>query len=740
VQDSVLRQKVPVRTQFCGLLTVPRIIVCILAVPGFFLRRLVSEDTFARNAVNLDSVVTHKACLRLCQKSVTDKNFAKQVGGHGLCNTVKFELCEDSKTKVECKTPDQKWKESMDDHEYVAKCTFKVGVKFWKPYAVICMLVISITMIIEGVEAEVVLLGSCCILAALGVLTSSQALGGIGSSSVLGLAVLFPIASAMDETGFLDRAISVLLGQPDSLVCAIPRMMVPVALLSGFFNNTPIVAMLIPVVVSWSRRLQCHPGKLLMPLSYAAQLGGSITVMGSSTTMMAREAVSSYYEMALFSPAPTALPIAVLTTLVVALLSPTRLLQSSAREETDNEGDNDNKSVAAYEVRFCIQQGGALDGAALADVMAVLNRIPGVNSAERIEASSQTRTQGVSFLSDDGMLHHGAVIHCRANSEGIAALRRIRGLELATQKDSNMLGTGRRHRNLYECVVARHGLPSMQAYRLRNDLGLALVAVRRPGQDRAPWLAGCGEDVQQEDVVLVEADSRFLVEKSDGWSAAFTLLTPVRDSSPPRCGTDVDFVKAVFTCVGMLALVLATGLNILPLEIAAGILLLLLLAIKAVSLKEAYSSIKVNVLLVIVGASGMAAAMEKTGVAGFIAAKVMILVQPGGAFAVYAAVYFLSFFLSMWINNTATVAILAPMLVGMQESLPNAPVANFVFVMVMGAGSCFTSPLGYQTNMMVMPDGQYVFNDFLRFGIPVQLVHGLLTVFLVPLIVHIIGG
>jgi di/tricarboxylate transporter len=247
-------------------------------------------------------------------------------------------------------------------------------------------------------------------------------------------------------------------------------------------------------------------------------------------------------------------------------------------------------------------------------------------------------------------------------------------------------------------------------------------------------MAGIGGNVQLEDVLLVEADSRCLIEFADRWTTAFSLMTPIADSSPPRNTTTVDFHRAVFTSLGMVILVLVAGLNLMPLHIAAALFLIALILIKAITVEKALREVKVSVLLVIAGASGLASAMERTGIAALVAQKLMAVAMPGGTYAVYSAIYFLSFFLGMFVNNTATVAIIAPMLSEMQKKLPTEPIEAFVYIMLVGASACFGSPLGYQTNMMVVPEGKYTFGDFLRFGMPVQFLHGLLAVILIPLI------
>jgi di/tricarboxylate transporter len=601
---------------------------------------------------------------------------------------------------------------------------FDINPPLLHPYFVMGTTIFALLLIVQGVRSDVVLMAASCWLAILGVLDPIGAFKELCSSGILALVTLFPIARAMDETGFMDMAISKLLGQPTSLSVAVFRMMVPVSLLSGLMYNTPVVAMLLPVVVSWAKRLNFHPGKLLMGLSYAAQLGGSITLMGSGTTMMAKESVKNFYDMTFLSPAKVSIAVAVPTCLLVALLSPTSLLQSSAAKHGETE-DQENQSIRAkaYQIVFKVQSGGALDGTDPSSVIASLERLCGVISIE-------PHFESFRYLNT---LQGGTSLLCLATAKGAVALRRMRGLELACQHQVNMLGIRRRERNLYECVVSSTGLSNLHSAELRRDFGMALLASRRKGHP-SPWMAGNDSgNVQLEDVLLVEADPLCVVKNADRWTSAFALVTPVPHSSPPRNTTVVDYHRAVFTCVGMAMLVLLAGLNVLPLHLAGGIFLLSLILIKAITVEKALGEVKVGVILTIVGASGLASATEKTGVAALVADQLMELAMPGGKYAVYGTIYFLAFFLGMFINNTAVIAMMAPMLPEMQKGLPEEPISAFVYIMLLGAGSCFGSPFGYHTNMMVLPDGGYTFGDFLRFGLTIQFLHGLLTVVIVPL-------
>eukprot|EP00930_Biecheleria_cincta_P061496 TRINITY_DN47070_c0_g1_i1.p1 TRINITY_DN47070_c0_g1~~TRINITY_DN47070_c0_g1_i1.p1 ORF type:complete len:299 (-),score=48.35 TRINITY_DN47070_c0_g1_i1:73-969(-) len=242
----------------------------------------------------------------------------------------------------------------------------------------------------------------------------------------------------------------------------------------------------------------------------------------------------------------------------------------------------------------------------------------------------------------------------------------------------------------------------------------------------------CPSDIKPGDVVLVEVDPRCFSDASESWLAAFSLVTPVKDSLV----RSRDLNRSIFTCVGVVTVILLSGTQLIPFHIAAGVLLLSLMLAGVLTLEDAYKAVNMRLLLVIVGGSGLAAALEETGIAAAIARHIMAVAPMGGRIAVYVAIYFLSAFLSMWINNTAVVAILAPMLPEMQKEIPDEPIGAMVLLMLAGASSCFTTPFGYQTNMMVMGVGQYAIKDFMRFGFPVQVIHGATAVLVIPWYVH----
>merc|ERR1712190_255180 len=313
----------------------------------------------------------------------------------------------------------------------------------------------------------------------------------------------------------------------------------------------------------------------------------------------------------------------------------------------------------------------------------------------------------------------GSELRCLCTAEGVVAIRQVRGLALANEADLHMLGSHRRRRNLYEAVV----LPSsewvgkkLDADEARAAYGCGLLSIR--GKQ------GLDVEVEANDVVLIEADHVYVATKE--WVSAFTLVKKVPNSSPPRFGANRDKPRAIATCLGMLLLVILVTAEHVKLATGAGLMTIFLLVIRSRSLSQVYSSVKAPVLFVIAGAFGLSHALQDSGVAHCIAVAVTSVAQDFGVFGIRLAVYVVAVGLSMFINNSATVAIMGTMVASMAEE-NSMHVSSLVWPLVLAAGSCFTTPLGYQTNMMVMPDGGYTFVDFMRYGFPVQAMHMVFT-------------
>jgi len=696
-------------------LTLPRIcislgtlVVCILGMcltdaRSFAMPRVVV------NVVNLDD------CKVMC---------SAQKGS--LCDTLTFEekLCPATQGMGPCVNALQEVQELVTDtidYVKVPQCQFMVQRPKWHPFLVLAILAMSITLIVDGKATEVMLMGACCLFAFFGIISPGDAFGGLASNSVLGLAFLFPIASAIEETGVLDRTISVVLGRPRSYFMALIRMMLPVAVLSAFLSNTAVMAMMIPVVISWGRRLNISPGKMLMPLSFAAQLGGSCTLIGSSHVLVAKDSVDTQvYSMGFFDMVPTGCLVGAGTFFAICVCTP--FLQAtggsgSAEEMAAVAEESGNRRDRSYVAVLVVPAFSSYIHGDSDEVCSQLSRLPGVHSAEAgVEAES---------------LKVGSEIRCYCTPAGVISLRQIRDLFLHNAEDLRKLGTHRRQRYVYEAVVAAGStlVGPLDVHFMRH-YGGAILTVRGK-----PPLSRVDSTIEEGDVLMIETEH--WRTKSKAWSEAFSLVSMVPNSQPPRYSGGVrERQRAIFVCGGMFVLITLVTFSVIALSYGAGVFVLLLLLVRARSVTQVFESMKVPVLLTIAGAFGVSEALEQTGIATFAAKGVTDFALQAGATGVRLAIYIMAMVLSMFINNSATVAIMGPMVTSMAVAA-HTSLSSLVWILVMAAGSCFTTPLGYQTNLMVMKDGGYSFGDFMRYGSVLQIMHCALTLLVISLVCDI---
>lgn len=657
---------------------------------------------------------------------------------------------------------------SCDDIFRKNRCKIKYLVPVWHTITSVGLFVFCVFWCFLGSPPEIFLPGGAVMLAYLGIIRADEPFRGLADSGVITLAVLFPIASAIGETGLVEWLAHTFLGKPTTVVGALYRMLFTLLPVAAFLNNTALVAIMIPFLVNWSRSLGVHPGKFLMPLSFGCQMGACLTKIGSSCNLIAADVVKRRsrvlekpYDLEMFDTLPSALVIAVITQAVMAPLAASNLLTSTHNPATTDKntkeknksdeisifedmGDRDSYEIkqkpgALYRVLLTIHKDGPLRGKSLPSL--ALGRIPGVENVKLLEETDESGTadcyDNVDAHADvynSGALKGGEVLEAWATGIGVHNLRFVDGLDLSTEPALSLLGASRRKRCLYEVVVRENSAfikTPIFDYpgELRFLYGACLVA--GPKQDLAEPL----QEVTAGSVLLFEIDERWLSQEpsSQRWSDACSLVLRIPDTSPNRIGHDVDLVRRMAVGFGLVIVVILVSIPPLHLELhTCGVLLLgVYLIIRAIHPNQVLCSIRADILLVIVGAMAFGTAFCDTGVVHWLSRA--IFQGSSSMLGTYAKLYLLAASLGLFINNSAVVAILGPLVVSLAEEDPDLYLPGLTWMLMLAAGSCFVTPLGYQTNLMVMPVGQYSFSDFAKFGIPIQLVHFAVSVLTVGL-------
>ncbi|MCG5516984.1 MULTISPECIES: SLC13 family permease [unclassified Ectothiorhodospira] len=559
---------------------------------------------------------------------------------------------------------------------------------------------------------DLVFVGAVVILLLAGIVSPQEAFAGFSNEGVITVAALYVVVAGLRETGGIQWIVQSLLGRPRSLWRAQVRLTTPVAVMSAFLNNTPVVGMLIPAVNEWARKLDLPVSRLMMPLSFAAILGGTITVIGTSTNLVVNGLLieQTGTGLGLFDIAWVGVPVALLGLGLMLVFG--RYLFPDRRPPMSRIDD-----PREYTLEMLVEEGGPLVGRSIEE--AGLRHLPGgyLMELDRQGTLIPAVSPQQKLCAGDRLIFVGVV-------ESMADLQRIRGLTPATGQVFKLDGR-RSDRALLEVVVSNTCPVVGMTIRdggFRNRYNAVVIAVARNGERLNDKI---GDIVLRPgDTLLVEAGSSFLAQNRN--RRDFFLMTQVQDSATPRHDRALVAMGILAAMVGSASLGL---LSMLEAALAAAGLMILS---GCVSMFNARGSLDWSVLLTIAAAFGVAAAMNNTGLAQTIALNVTALAgeQPWMNLLV---VYLLTALFTALITNNAAAVLMFPIAWAVAQDL-GVSLMPFAVAIMFAASASFATPFGYQTNLMVYGPGGYRFSDYLRAGIPMTVVTGALVILLVPLI------
>jgi di/tricarboxylate transporter len=571
---------------------------------------------------------------------------------------------------------------------------------------------------------DVILMGGALILATLSLVSPAfpgprELAASFGNEGVLTVGALFVVAAGLTETGGIALVTDRLLGQPRSVTGAQARLVVPVAAVSGFLNNTPVVAMFVPVINDWCKKTGISPSKLFLPLSYAAVLGGLCTLIGTSTNLVvqallvdARRTDPGVPLFGMFTLTPVGLPVACAGLAYLLIVGRWWLPQ----RKTFRAQVADPRQ---YTIEMLVVPGSAIDGQTIE--AAGLRRLPGAYLSA-IERDGETL---VAVGPDQILRGHDRLVFVGV-VESVVDLQRIRGLVPAAE-DVFKLTASRLNRRLVEVVVSDTAPILGRTIRdghFRSRYDAAVIAVYRNGER----ITGKIGDIvlRPGDALLLQAHPGFVARHRN--NRDFLLVSPVADSQPPRH----DRAGVALAIMGGLVLVASLepvlGVSIFNAALLAAAAMG---ASGCLSADQARRSLDVSILVAIVGALVIGRAMQTTGLASLSARELIAVCEPLGPWGVLAGVYLLTLVFTELVTNNAAAALAFPIARAAAASL-EVDFLPFAVAVAVAASAGFATPLGYQTHLMVYGPGGYRFGDFVRMGIPLDILCGILTVLLAP--------
>lgn len=551
-----------------------------------------------------------------------------------------------------------------------------------------------------------VLLGAVAVLLLLDVVDAAQAFAGFSNPAPITVAALYVVARAVEETGVLTALVGRVMATGSGRRRQLARIVVPTAAASAFLNNTPIVAMVAPAVTRWAEQHDLPPSRFLIPISYATILGGVVTAIGTSTTLVVSGLLEAEGQPPLSLLAPLAVggPVALAGLAALLLLAPRLVPERPPVLQQFREG------VREFTVTVRVKPGGPLDGRDL--VGAGLRALKGVFAVRLLRGD-----EVIAPVAPDQVLRGGDELTFVGNVAQIMDLQRLRGLESTEAHHLERLGGGN-GQQFVEAVVGPSSPVvgrTLKEVGFRGRYGAAVVAVHRAGHRLEGKL---GEiPLRVGDTLLLLAGRGFVGRWRE--SGDFALIAGLDRAAPMDAG------KARITLLVVIGLLVAAGTGLLSILEASLLAALTLVGTRVMTSHQARTAVDLSVVVVIAAAFGLGAAVESSGLAHTVADALLAVAGPFGAVGVVLAVLLLTQVLTELVTNNAAAVLAFPIAVAAAPDAGLDPRGLAIGVAV-AASLSFVTPIGYQTNLMVYGLGGYRFGDFARAGAPVALV-GLLA-------------
>ena len=557
-----------------------------------------------------------------------------------------------------------------------------------------------VALIREWAAPAIIVTGGMVVLLVAGVITPAEALAGFSNPAPITVASLLVIARAVERTGALRGLLERSMRPGHSERRSLVRLLAPVALASSILNNTPIVAMLIAPVSASAERQGRSPSRFLMPISFATLLGGTITLIGTSTNLVVSGLMeqSGLAPMGMFEMTPVALPIAVTGIGLLAITAP-RLLpaRKGPRERFSSE-------LREFTIEMEVVPGGPVDGQSVS--AASLRQLQGV-----FLAWIRRGEQLITPVSPDHTLQAGDRLGFVGGVDRVMDLQGERGLRTAAHKHVRGLDEGE-HRFVEVVVAMLSPLVgrTLKSADFRERYQATVMALHRSGERIAGKL---GElPIHAGDTLLLLADRGFSARWRDRHDF---LLVSELDGTLPVSSSKSWFV---LTITGLM--IAAAAFNVVPILQGSLVVALLTVGARIITAAEARNAIDLDVLLLIAASFGIGTAIERSGLAAIVAEWTVGWAIQLGPVAVLAAIVLATIIVTELITNNAAVVLIYPIASAAAVQIGVDPRA-FGIAVAIAASASFLTPIGYQTNAMVYGPGGYRFNDYIRLGLPLTL-------------------
>ena len=612
------------------------------------------------------------------------------------------------------------------------------------------ILALAAVFFVNGkLRSDLVALCALVLLIVFNILTPEEALSGFSNPIVIMMVGLFVVGGAIFKTGLAKMISSKILrlAGKSELKLFILIMMVT-AFIGAFVSNTGTVPLMLPIVVSMAASANISPGRFLMPLAFASSMGGMATLIGTPPNLVVDEVLSNagFTDLSFFSFTPIGV-ICVLIGLVVLIpLSKFFLVKKEDGKDTKTTTGHSPKELAKkYQLsdnlyRIQIRPGSRIGGKKLQELN--ITQAYNLSILEiRRQSSSQGRflkTVDQSLAGPHTELQENDILYVFGPFEKVNQFAKEQNLELTdTHVSEYVEGAEVEKLSVREIGIAEVLLmpdsklinKAVKDSGFRDKYSVNILGIQRKGE----YILNDIKDIKMHagDILLIQGTWDSIARMSQKQSQWVVLGQPLEEASK----VTLDY-KAPVAALIMVLMIAAMVFDFIPIPpvaavIIAGILMVLTGCFRNV--EEAYKTINWESVVLIAAMLPMSLALEKTGASNLISEKLVSGLGDYGPLVLMAGIYFTTSLLTMFISNTATAVLVAP--IALQSAIAiNVSPYPFLLAVTVGASMCFASPFSTPPNALVMSAGKYTFMDYVKVGLPLQIVMGIVMVFILPLL------
>ena len=600
----------------------------------------------------------------------------------------------------------------------------------------IIVLIITIAMFIWGrVRGDIVALSSLMVLTATGVLTTSEALSGFSSPILIMMVGLFVVGGAILQTGLAQSAgnsISKMAKGNETI--ALIYVVLATSIIGAFVSNTGTVAIMMPIIMSMAASSGIRSSRLLMPVAFAGSLGGMLTLIGTPPNLVISETLeeNGYAPLKFFSFFPVGV---IVIAIGLAVLLPMSLLLIKKKGKHQNGGQG--KSVDDLAVQYQLHENiykysvgnnkGGLAGMRVQDL-----DLQNKYGLTILEIRNETKNalgkeirQNMAWA--DTMIVQGDILYFYGDKQAMETFARERHLVSMSTDRLDFYDIG-----ISEIVV----LPTSRLIgtrirdsRLREDYSVNILSIHRDKKYIKEELSE--HRLQNGDILLVQGQWEKIMQMNHENENWVVLGRP--DKLMERVSLDYKAPVAAAIMLLMIVMMVFDFIPIAPVVAVVSAALLMVFAGCFRSVDAAYKTINWESVMLIASMMPMSIALEKTGVSQIVSENLVRSLGALGPYALLAGMYFTTSLMTMFISNTATAVLMAPIALTAAQQIGVSPY-SFMFAVTLGASMCFASPFSTPPNALVMKAGRYTFMDYIIVGLPLQIIIGIVMTIILPLL------